>query len=172
MTYQKGFDLLIEVANLLKQKGANFEWIILGEGEDRKQLEEKVRSYQLENFVEFLGRVKNVDEYYKKCKFFVLTSRFEGLGIVLLEAKSYKLPIISFDCDCGPNEMITDNVNGYLVPLFNVELMADKIFSLLNDNEKCQDMSKNSFIEMKNFDEKVIIEKWNLLFEKLLGVRK
>ena len=168
LTYQKGFDMLLEVAKLLKEKTKNFKWLILGEGEDRFYLEQKIKDYGLEDVVELKGRVNNVSEYYKKSKMFVLTSRFEGLVLVILEAKSYGLPIVSFNCDCGPDEMIKNNVNGYLIDNFEVEKMCNKIYDLLCNEEKCLQFSKNSNLGMENFNENTIIKEWDRLFKELL----
>ena len=72
-----------------------------------------------------------MDNYYKKSKIYVMTSRYEGMPLVLLEAKAYKLPIISFDIDCGPSEEVIDKKNGYLIKPFDIDEMADKIKELL-----------------------------------------
>lgn len=89
LTYQKGFDYLIEVAKILNENKVVFKWFILGEGEDRKKLEGKIKNYDLEDKVVLLGKVKDVDKFYRISDLFVMTSRFEGLGLVLLEAKAY-----------------------------------------------------------------------------------
>lgn len=108
LTYQKGFDILIEVADLFLQKYPDWKWIVLGEGEDREQLEAKTKKLGLQTQVLFLGNVQNIDEYYSKAAMFVMTSRFEGLPMTLLETKPHKLPIISFDCKTGPKELILE----------------------------------------------------------------
>ena len=169
LTYQKGFDILIEVARLLKEKTENFKWIILGEGEDRAKLESKIEEYELSNLVELKGKVKNVADYYKQSKVFVLSSRFEGLGLVVLEAKSYALPVISFNCDCGPSEMIKNNINGYIIEDYNKEEMCEKIYELLNDEKKCIEFSEKSEIDMEKFMPDVIVKEWDKLIKEVIN---
>lgn len=172
LTSQKGFDMLLEVAKLLKKKTTDFQWIILGEGEDRTYLEQKIKEYDLTNNVELKGRVSDVSKYYQQSRMFVLTSRFEGLVLVILEAKAHGLPVISFNCDCGPDEMIKDGENGYLIEDFDIKAMCDKIYELLCDDDKCVQFSKNAHLCMDKFNEKVIIETWDKLFKKLLEEQK
>lgn len=170
LTYQKGFDILLEIAKELKEKTKDFKWIILGEGEDRELLENRIKEYNLENYVELKGNVQNVEEFYRKSKMFVLTSRFEGLGIVLIEAKSYKLPIVSFNCDCGPSEIIQNNVNGYLIEKFNIEEMTNRIYTLLADNEKCIEFSNKSDLDMDKFEPKKIVNEWDILINEVIQI--
>lgn len=168
LTAQKGFDLLVEVAAKVKEEITDFKWIILGEGEDRETLQEKIDFYQLNENVILQGNVENVQDYYNKCKFFVLTSRFEGQVLVVLEAKTNKLPVISFDCKCGPKEMIENNVNGYLISLFNIDEMAQKVIYLLKNDKVCLEMSKNSFINIERFNQEDIIKKWDNFFKEVI----
>lgn len=168
LTYQKGFDLLLEIAKKLKEKTTDFKWIILGDGEDRNKLEKLINDYKLTNLVELKGRVKNISDYYQMSKMFVLTSRFEGFGLVIAEAKSYDLPIISFNCDCGPDELVKNNINGYLIDDFNIDEMGNKIYELLNNNTKCEEFSQNSNMDMEKFEPKTIIKEWDNLFKEVL----
>lgn len=169
LTYQKGFDILLEVARFLKEKTINFKWVILGEGEDKKILEQKIQEYGLNGMVELKGRVSDISKYYKQSRMFVLTSRFEGFALVILEAKAYGLPIVSFNCDCGPDETIENNVNGYLIDDFDIKMMSEKIYELLCDDEKCIQFSKNANLFTEQFNEKLIVKMWNDLFEEILG---
>jgi len=126
LTYQKGFDILLDVANIVLKKHLDWNWIILGEGKDKQMLEEKIKKFSLEGRVILKGNVSNVDDYYKSSSIFVLTSRFEGLPMTLLETKPFKLPVVSFDIKTGPKECIIDKKNGYLIKEFDIEDMAKK----------------------------------------------
>lgn len=163
---QKGFDFIPLVAAKVNAINDNYEWIILGEGSKYDELNEKIKELNLENNVKLLGKQKNVDDYYNKSKFFVMTSRYEGMPLVLLEAKANKLPIISFDIDCGPSEEILDGKNGYLIEPFDTNEMASKINELLCDSKKCLEFSKNSDLNTKEFNPSSVIKKWDKLLKK------
>ena len=167
LTYQKGFDILIDVANLFLKKHHDWKWIVLGEGEDRDKLEKKTESLGLEGQLFFPGNVDNIDEYYKKAAIFVMTSRFEGLPMTLLETKPFKLPLVSFDCKTGPRELIRDKINGFLVDEGDVERMSEKIVNLIEDRQLRINMSEQATLDMKRFDLKEIVDKWDVLISQI-----
>ena len=160
LTYQKGFDLLCEVANNVLKENKQWKWTILGDGEDKEKLQAKIREYGLEDRLILKGNVSNIEDYYKNSSLYVMTSRFEGLPMTLLEAKTYKLPIVSFNCLTGPSEIVKNNVNGLLINPENVEAMSDKLNILLKDEKKLKEFSNNAQIDIEKFELKPIIEKW------------
>lgn len=111
---QKGFDRLIEVTSHLINDGHNVSIIIIGEGEQRGVLENLIIKYHLENNVFLLGYQSNPFKYYKFADWFICSSRAEGFSLVLLEAMSVGLPVISTNCS-GPNEIVGDSEYGVLV---------------------------------------------------------
>lgn len=164
LTYQKGFDMLCDVAKVVLKDNKGWKWLILGDGEDKDKLRSKIKEYGLENKLILKGNVSNVEEYYKNSSLYVMTSRFEGLPMTLLEAKTYKLPIVSFNCLTGPSEIVKNNINGYLINPENVEAMSNKLNILMNDENKLKEFSSNAQIDIEKFELKPIIEKWgNLL---------
>ena len=160
LTYQKGFDMLCEVAKDVLKDNPEWKWIILGDGEDKEELESKITEYNLKGKLILKGNVSNVEEYYKNSSLYVMTSRFEGLPMTLLEAKSHKLPIVSFNCLTGPSEIVENNVNGLLINPENVKVMSDKLNSLLKDEKRLKEFSNNAQINIEKFKLKPIIEKW------------
>ncbi len=168
LTYQKGFDILIDVAKEFLNNYPNWKWIVLGEGEDRPMLEEKTKAYGLEKQLLFPGNVDNIDDYYSKASMYVMTSRFEGLPMTLLETKPYNLPIVSFDCKTGPRELIKEDVNGYLVEENNTKKLANKITFLIENQTKRIEMSKNTRLDMDKFNLQPIIDNWVNLIDKIL----
>lgn len=168
LTEQKGFGLLIDVANIVFDKHRDWKWIICGEGEDREKLIEKIRNYKLENNVILEGNVANITDYYRKAAMFVLTSRYEGFGLVLTEAKNVGLPCVSFRCPCGPAEIIEDGVNGYLIDCFDVDSMAEKINELIENDEKRKEFSNKALVGTEKFSLENVIEQWK---EALLGLQ-
>lgn len=160
LTYQKGFDMLCDVAKIVLNDNKGWKWLILGDGEDKDKLQNSIKEYGLENKLILKGNVSNVEEYYKNSSLYVMTSRFEGLPMTLLEAKTYKLPIVSFNCLTGPSEIVKNNINGYLINPENVEAMSNKLNILINDENKLKEFSNNAQIDIEKFKLQPIIERW------------
>ena len=160
LTYQKGFDMLCEIAKEVLKDNPDWKWIILGDGEDKEKLESKIKEYNLQGKLILKGKVSNVEDYYKNSSLYVMTSRFEGLPMTLLEAKSYKLPIVSFNCLTGPSEIVRNNINGFLIETGNVAAMVNKIGILLSDINKREDFSNKSNLDIEKFRLKPIVDKW------------
>ena len=167
LTYQKGFDMLVDIANVVLNNHKDWKWLILGEGEDRELLESKIKEYGLEERLILKGNVSDVNEYYKQAGIFVLTSRYEGLPMTLLETKPYKLPIVSFDIKTGPKECIVNNENGYLVQAFNKEEMVRKIENLIENEVLRKKFSNNALNDTKKFHLDTVIKKWNRLLDAI-----
>ncbi|MDO7537550.1 glycosyltransferase family 4 protein [Acinetobacter pittii] len=143
LTYQKGFEFLIEAWSQVCHQ--NKDWIlrIVGSGEDEKALKEQSQRLGVLNRIDFVPATKNVEHYYKTSSFYCMSSRFEGLPMVLLEAQSFGLPLVAFNCNTGPSDIIENGVNGYLVESLNVSELANKLL----------DMSKkplDEYVEMVN----------------------
>ena len=167
LAFQKGFDLLLDVAKIVLPKHQDWQWIILGDGPERCHLEEKINNdIDLAN-VKLLGRVTNVNEYLAKSAIFVLTSRYEGFPLCLIEAKASKLPIVSFRCKTGPSELVRDSINGYLVDCFDLNIMTDKIEKLINDNEQRQAFSDNALMDTDKMELNNIKRQWMEVFDYL-----
>jgi glycosyltransferase involved in cell wall biosynthesis len=86
---------------------------------------------------------------------------------VLLEAQEARLPIVSFDCPTGPSEIIEDNENGFLVPTYNIEEMAEKILKLMEEKETRKRFSDNSQKNIENFSKRNIIKKWKDIIDTI-----
>ena len=96
-----------------------------------------------------------------------MTSRFEGLPMTLLEAKSYKLPIVSFDIKTGPRECVLDEVNGYLVQDENIKLLSDRICDLVEDDKKRINFSQHALDNTEKFDINKIVDEWKMLLNSI-----
>lgn len=166
LTPIKGFDLAIQAASKVLPTHPDWNWIICGEGSERDYLESLIRENKLEKQVFLIGSVNNMDEQYQKGALFVSTSKMEGLPMVLLEAKSWGLPIISFDIMTGPSDIVRDGVNGYLVKPYNIEDLSDRIIELVEDCQIRVQFSKQSNIDMDKFEKKHIIAQWKKLMEE------
>ncbi|MFQ9516385.1 MAG: glycosyltransferase family 4 protein [Eubacterium sp.] len=169
LTYQKGFDILIDVADLFLKGYPDWKWIVLGEGEDREILEKKVMEKGLDKQLLFPGNVDDIDEYYAKASVFVMTSRFEGLPMTLLETKPYKLPIVSFDCKTGPKELVQDGINGYLIPEGENKEMAEAICKLIDNEKERKEFSEHAIIDMEKFELTCIMNHWIELLKEIMS---
>jgi glycosyltransferase involved in cell wall biosynthesis len=96
-----------------------------------------------------------------------MTSHYEGLSMVLLEAQSFGLPIISFTCKCGPRDIITDGVDGYLIPENDNELFIQRLLDLMNDETQRKTMGKQAIASSMHFSKEKIMKRWTELFDSL-----
>lgn len=167
LTKQKGFDLLINVAKIVFLSYPEWKWDIYGDGEERKVLEKEIAKKNLQGNVYLKGFVNNITDLYSEYSIFVLTSRYEGFGLVITEAQSCKLPVVSFNCNCGPSELILDGQNGFLVDDFNIELMAAKICELIKDRQKRIEFSMKAQSDKEKCSVKHFVNSWIELIERV-----
>ena len=165
--YSKGFDLAVEVARKVFLKHPDWMWKFYGDGELLESIKEQVKNYGLEKNVLFCGRTKEIIDEYKKSSMYVMTSRTEGFGLVLTEAKSCNLPTLAFDVDFGPREIIEDGLSGYLIPAFNVELMAEKICDLIEDPTLRLQFSAQAKNNLNKFTKQEFYDRWIRVIEEV-----
>lgn len=165
----KGYDLLMPVAKKIFEKHPDWRWYICGDGTEESK--EEIRQFIMDNGLEqrlvMLGNVKNMSEVYKNSSIYVMTSYFEGLPLVLLEAKQYKIPIVSFNCSTGPSEIIRNNENGYLIDKFNKNEMIERIDYLITHQNIREEFSKNAYLDIEKFSKSYIIKEWINLIEEM-----
>lgn len=167
LSRQKGFDYLIQVAKKLKNEIPEWQIDILGDGDQREYLLNEIQKNNLNNFVNIKPATNNIMEELLKSSIYVMTSRFEGLPMVLIEAQECGLQIVSFDCKEGPNQIIQDNKNGYLVEVGDINIFADKVISITKNEEMWNVFSKNAKENADNYSEGRIIKLWMELFDKV-----
>lgn len=141
---------------------------IVGEGEERSSLEELILEKNLQDRVVLWGAQKNMEPFYQKASIFVLCSKREGFSLVLAESALYGCARVSFNCPTGPEIMIKNNVNGFLVEDQNWLALMGQIKFLMNDKKKREEIYKESLIPHKNFDPKLIALKWKELINKFI----
>lgn len=129
--YQKGYDIGIDTAAILNEKGINFKWYVLGEGSERKNIEKLISEKKLEDKFILLGAKSNPYPYFSKADLYVCTSRFEGKSIVIEEAQALGKPIVAANCT-GINEQIRDGIDGIVTEPVPHKL-AEAICMLLNN---------------------------------------
>ena len=162
LTYQKGFDLLIEIIKIYEIKFKDtINLTILGSGPDGPMLNNLVKKLSLKSNIIFEDFNPQLFKFYNESDVFLLPSRFEGLPIVLLESQSYGIPTIAFNCPTGPKDVITNNVNGFLIECFNLENFANTIYKIKKDRELIKKLSDGAFGRAKLFYIDNIIDEWN-----------
>lgn len=161
LDYQKGYDYLIPAWGIVAKKHPDWHLNIYGEGVLRDTIQKQIDELKLTNVITLCGRTSNISEKYAQHSIYVMSSRAEGLGLVLLEAASCGLPLIAYDCPSGPSEIIEDGVNGYLIPqVGNVTMMADKICELIEDTDKRMQMGEKAKEMVEKFSPSKITEQW------------
>lgn len=165
---QKGFDMLLDIWKQIEDKGEYDEWklSIIGSGSKQQELLEQKKSLGLKQ-VEILPFQRRIEDFYKSSSVFVLSSRYEGFGLVLLEAQAYGLPLLSFDVKEGPNEIITDGENGYLVKAFDEKEFAEKLLYLMGNEKERLRLGANADKDLWRFSQENVIPQWIELIEGL-----
>lgn len=169
LVYQKNFNSMINCFYNVLKKHDNWILEIYGEGELKDELKEKVKKLGLENKIVFKGIENNRNKIYSEAAFLIMTSKYEGFGLVLIEAMNYGLPTIAYSCPCGPKDIIIDQKTGFLIPLDDENLMVDKICLLIENNELRKKMGKAASDRAKDFRIEKIIQIWINLFNTLLN---
>jgi len=162
----KQFDLLIKAFSAIQNHHSSWDLIILGEGEEKDNLEHLVRELNLEERVYFPGKVSNISDWYKESHLFILSSLVEGFPNVLLEAMSYGLPVVSFDCDTGPRDMIEHGVNGILVNTAEKEIgLSEALDKMMADTHFRESAGVKAVLVREKFSITNIMKEWdNALF--------
>lgn len=164
-TVQKGFDLLIKSWAAVEKKHPDWRLDIYGSGEYSKY-QNFANSCKLKTII-CHPAVENIYRYYIDSSIFILSSRYEGFGLVLAEAMSCGVPSVSFKCPCGPRDIIKDGIVGLLVDNENTDDLADKICYLI-ENEKIRiDMGMKAQKNALRFDEEHIMKQWIDLFNSI-----
>ena len=172
--YQKGYDMLLESWRLVEGTHPDWSLHIYGSHDggvgDYKRLQEQIKRHNICNV--FLHQsTYDVYSCYAESDFYVMSSRFESFGLVLIEAMSCGLPVISFDCKYGPPSIIQNGKTGMLVPQGDIKEMATAICSMIEHDEERQRMAVNARQESKNYHPQNIIPIWYEFYESLVANR-
>ena len=164
-SHEKGIDLLLRAWAIAEKRALGWRLDVFGDG-DRTPYNQLIEDLHIDGSrCELHGRTDNVEAEYVNSSIFVLSSRFEGFGMVLTEAMACGLPVVSFDCPWGPRSIITDGDDGLLVENGNVEALADGLTRLMGDADLRQTMAANGIKNVQRFSIEHISESWKELFE-------
>jgi len=159
LAHQKGFDQLLRSWQKVTKECPDWTLRIVGSGPDEEQLKKLSYRLAIAETLEFVPESKNIERHFLEASIFVMSSRFEGFPLVLLEAKSFGLPIVSFDCKCGPSDIVIDRVDGILVEEGNVSSLADEIVGLIRNETKRACLGSAAFGD-KRFSIENIMPLW------------
>jgi len=164
LTHIKGFDMLLEA--WIQVNEVMPEWVlkIVGEGEDRAKLTDFIKKNKLTDSVELVGNTNDVSQYYKEAEIFCLSSRFEGFPMVLLETLAFGLPVVSFDCDTGPAEILEDT-GSILVAKNDVSELATSLIKLMSNEKQRKTIGLRSKEKAEEYQPENIINQWVELLE-------
>lgn len=164
---EKGYDMLVEVARKVMPRFPEWQWHLYGTGDTFSEVAEKLKEYQLDHQVILEGNVRNVYQKFSEYAFLVLPSYREGLPLVLLEAKACGLPMVSFDVTTGPREIIENGQDGYLIPTYDLEKMAESMIVLMKNRKKRKIFSENTQKNIGKFQKERIYQEWVDLIEEM-----
>lgn len=168
-SYEKGFDRLLEIWKKVIVKFPDWNLTIYGKSNPDFDLIALAKKLNIENNITFFEPVKNINEKYLEASIYLMPSRFEGFGMVLIEAMASGLPCISYDCPCGPRAIIKDNYNGFLIENGNENEFVNTVSNLIdNENFRIQ-MGKNAKESVNKYDIDEIMKLWNELFIDLVS---
>ena len=163
----KNFSRLLDIWKLVSEKHSDWHLDIVGEGPEKEALLQKITRLNLSGNVILHKATKDVAQYYVNSSIYLMTSRFEGLPMVLIEAQTCGLPIVSLDCDYGPRHIIEDGVNGKLIPYNDDEAMADAICELIENQDIRQEMGNAALKASLRYKPENIMNMWLELFDEI-----
>lgn len=166
LEWPKGYDLLFEAWKEIEMKYPDWKLDIFGSGRLEKTLKKQLTSSGMKT-VTIIPFTPNISEEYAKSSLCVLSSRFEGFSLVLLEAMRHGVPGVSFDCPFGPSEVLEDGKCGFIVPGEDVTALANKLCVLIEDEPLRKQFSTAALERAKIFDVDKIMLRWKKLFEGL-----
>ena len=172
MTRRKGFDRLLRAWALLAPDHPDWSVEIFGHGEQLDALDKRVQRLGLRRSVRLPGHTPNLLEELTRASVFAMTSRREGFPMVLLEAMSVGLPVVAYDCPTGPRDIVSDGVDGYVVPDGRTRLMAEALERLMDDDDRRRRFGAAALEKAERYELGALAGRWEELFGELEAARR
>lgn len=141
---------------------------LYGFGDEEDKLAKLISELSLDKNVFLKGQTEEPDQVFAHAAFSLLTSKYEGFGLVILESLAQGCPVIAYDIKYGPSDMITDEVNGKLIPNGDIERLSEAMIEFFTDHSSLEDASKEAYNSSLNFSDELFIQRWGNLFQKVL----
>jgi len=172
LTPQKAYDRLLKAWAKVTPERPDWRLEIYGAGADEEKLRRQLDKLQLHGTARLMGRTSELFEKMAQSSLFVMTSRKEGMPMVLLEAMGVGLPVVAYDCPTGPRELIADGVDGYLVPDGDVDALVRRIIELMDDPAKRRAFGERAREKAAGYDVNALAERWEGIFEELTAAKR
>ena len=167
LDYLKGQDRLLRIWKMVSPHFPEWNLLFVGDGDKKEELIRQSASLGLEETVTFTGARKDVYDILHKSSVFAFTSRTESFGMVLLEAFACGLPVVAYDCETGPRDLVQSYYNGFLIPDGNEEAFAMKLSLLMQDEKMRSSLGKNAMLTAKQYDNAVVLPQYSDLIRQL-----
>ena len=163
--YEKGFDRLLEIWKKVIVKHPEWNLTIYGKSNPDFNIVAMAKKLNIDKNITFCEPVKNINEKYLEASIYLMTSRFEGFGMVLIEAMASGLPCIAYDCPCGPRSIIENNQNGFLIEDGNENQFIQKLEYLIENENLRIDMGNKAKISVNKYQIEPIMDQWNSILK-------
>lgn len=169
LSHPKNFPEMVRIWSKVMPEAPGWRLRIIGGGDTvKKQLEDLASELGVKDSVELPGQSNHIDEEMNRASVFVMTSLYEGMPLVLIEALGSGLPIVSYRTPYGPDEIVRDGVDGYIVRYRDTEQFKDRLLELIHDDKQRISMGKNGYERSKDFRADKIAARWMAKYSELL----
>lgn len=165
--YVKGFDRLLKAWAIVTKKVPDWTLAIYGDGDNSSYIKLRDELGIDASRCQLHGVTQNIQDEYRASSIYVLTSRYEGLSMAMLEAISCGLPLVAFSCPCGPRDVVEDGVNGYLVENGNIEMLAERLIALMDSPQILRQMGREAQEKSRLYQMEHLAIRWKNLFESI-----
>lgn len=165
----KNFESLIRAFELVAKRYPDWVLKIYGDGELKASLQAQINELGLQDNVMLMGFSSAIDQELKQSSIFAFSSLVEGFALVIVEAMECGLPVVSYQCPCGPKDIITDGKDGFLVPVNDEQMLAERVCSLIEDENLRHQMAQEARVRAQHYHVENIAQRWMDLFNELIA---
>lgn len=168
-SYEKGYDFLLRIWALVEKKYPDWQLNVYAMGDPTPYVKLMDELSIDPRRCHLNSSLVDVESEYLRSSILVQPSRTEGFGLVLVEAMACGLPVVAFDCENGPRSLITDGEDGFLIPSYDIEMFADRLMRLMDDEKLRTEMGEKGILKSKKYHISKIACQWEQLFDELMG---